>query len=158
MESLCDLSVRNVQPSRLPQPLLPHSGGCVLLCAPKMWSLEPAGRARLVCSLQHLSCIQSCRSLSEFHLFKFCCMPLYMTFIVSYKYINFIFLTAQQAPGGGNHAEPFIQQGSGWHGHKSCAGGQGTRVLTPDLLSTSCGTLGLTLLIHKIGTSVTHTS
>lgn len=40
-------------------------------------------------------------------------MPLYMTFIVSYKYVNFIFLTAQRAPWGGNRAEPFIQQGSG---------------------------------------------
>lgn len=34
-------------------------------------------------------------------------MPLYMTFIVSYKYVNFIFLTAQQAPWGGNRAEHF---------------------------------------------------
>lgn len=78
-----------------------------------------------------------------------------MTFIVSYTYTNFIFLKAQQAPGDGNHAELLIQLGSGWHGHKPYAKGQRTRVPAPDLLSASQGMLGPTLLIHKVGTSVT---
>ena len=78
-----------------------------------------------------------------------------MTFIVSYTYTNFIFLKAQQAPGDGNHAELLIQLGSGWHGKKPYAEEQRTRALAPNLLSASRGMVGPTLLIHKIGTSVT---